>query len=121
VIIRHILSILGFSLGQIYILLCFASIFGLDADSGGDYTYEVFFQVSCLLFAAQGIFMPLTRMSEKFFFQVVARNVYKLSLLIFCCRKPDGFAKRSEIDFESLLERDLFEDENELLKNASIY
>lgn len=29
--------------------------------------------------------------------------------------------KRSEIDLESLLERDLFDDEDELLKNASIY
>jgi hypothetical protein len=60
-------------------------------------------------------------MSEKFFFKVVAKNIYDLAQLIFCCRRPDDFVKRSEVDYGSLLERDLFDDEDELIKNASIY
>jgi len=65
--------------------------------------------------------MPLLRMSEKFFFGVVIKNIYDLAQLIFCCRRPDGFARQNEIDCESLLERNLFDDEEELRKNASLY
>jgi hypothetical protein len=78
VVIRHVLSIFGFVLGQIYMLLCFASMFNLTPDSGGDHVYEIFFQVSCLLFSAQGIYVPVLRLSEKYFYMVVSKNVYDL-------------------------------------------
>jgi hypothetical protein len=116
VIVRHTLSILAFTLGQIYMLLSFSVLVELDLSIP-----QPIFDAFCLLFTAQGIYMPLIRMSEKFFFKVVTKNIYDLTQLIFCCRRPNDFVKRSEVDYSSLLERDLFDDENELIKDASMY
>lgn len=71
VVVRHALSIIAFTLGQLYMLLCFGSVLNFTNQIFTS-SYSVFFQISCLLFAAQGIYVPFLRISEKYFFKVVS-------------------------------------------------
>jgi len=69
-----------------------------------------------ILWQTQGIYLSLIRTSEPFFFKVISENVVKVVLMVFCCRKQVD----ERIDSKSL-DRDLFEDDDELEQLADEY
>lgn len=113
VLLRHVLSIIGFTLTQIYPMLGYvymASPTWYFSDKQ-DRLATVF----KVLWQTQGIYLSLIRTSEPFFFEVVFNNIQSAVLAVFCCRKT----KEEQIDSKSL-ERDLFDD-NELEQLADEY
>ena len=74
-------------------------------------------KITKLLFLTQGIYLPLLRIAEPFFFAVFKRNVRFLCSVIFCCKKPVD--QDNEID-EASLDRHLFT-EQELDEEAEQY
>ena len=108
VLVRHILSILGFCLAQTYLILCFFSM--ITPDWVLDMANRRLIKVLKVMFLTQGIYMPPLRLSEPFFFEVIKRNIKNAFLLVFCCRRQ----KVDEIEIDSLIDRELFdEDEQE--------
>lgn len=69
-----------------------------------------------ILWQTQGIYLSLIRTSEPFFFKVISENIVKVVLMVFCCRKQVD----ERIDSKSL-DRDLFEDDDELEQLADEY
>jgi hypothetical protein len=117
VLIRHVVSILGFLVAQLYIGLIFVYML-VEAESKNTLPYNsMFTKTTKLLFLTQGIYLPLLRIAEPFFFAVFKRNVRYLFSIIFCCKKPVD--KNNEIDEESL-DRKLFT-EQELDEEAEQY
>lgn len=61
VFIRHVLSLVGFTVSQLYFLTVLIDFFQIVPPAD-------LVRVSLLLFAGSGIFMPFVRLSEPFFY-----------------------------------------------------
>jgi len=66
VLVRHVLCILGFTIAQMYVFLSFVWMIDPKKDFGPK--TKTFVNVCKLFFEAQGIYLPLLRLSEPFFF-----------------------------------------------------
>lgn len=69
VLLRHVLHIVGFSIANLYLIVCILYMVSPDwyfTDSQEDIMFFV-----KAVFVTQGIYMPLLRFSEPFFFHVV--------------------------------------------------
>lgn len=113
VLLRHVLSIILFSIAQSYMLVgiiymtvpYFQKYSTLDVENYWIYASKIAFE-------AQGIYLPILRWSEPYFFEVFLKNMNDLARFVFCCRR-----KRSNsifIDKTSLLDRGLFSVEESL-------
>lgn len=116
VLIRHVVSIIGFLIAQLYILTLF--IFMLAKVFNKSYTYNSrYVKITKVLFVAQGFYLPLLRIFEPFFFAVVKKNVRTIFSIVFCCRRP---ANESDVIDQKSLDRHLFTDA-ELEEDAEQY
>jgi hypothetical protein len=70
VFLRHVLSIVGFLFAQLYFMLCMLPLLDLNEPIAGFFPY--------VLFSTQGIYMPLLRISEPFFFSIVSVNIQNI-------------------------------------------
>jgi hypothetical protein len=77
VLVRHVLSIVGFQISQAYFMMSFFVVQGIDVRT-------IYTATSVVIFSAQGIYMPLLRLSEPFFFGVVWQNIKDLRDKLLC-------------------------------------
>jgi hypothetical protein len=79
VMTRHVLTIIGFIVATAFPFIFMISLL-LDLKQGKVMFYSSFF------FASSGIYMPLLRTAEPYFFSVVKQNLRTMIDFI-CCRK----------------------------------
>lgn len=88
VLVRHVLSIFVFIIAQLYVFICFVYRSSPYLYTRGyDDNTSVFIAIFKVLFESQGIYVPLIRLSEPFFFSVIWQNVKDILNLVFCCRR----------------------------------
>lgn len=87
VIIRHVVTIVFFVISQAYIQIGFFIIFSPTYwdKPYPDLTSEHWASALKIIFAAQGIFLPLTRIAEPYFYQTVAKRTKAFIQDINCC------------------------------------
>ena len=88
VLVRHVLSIFVFIIAQFYVFICFVVKSSPNLETK-DYSGNIkpFIAIFKVLFESQGIYVPLIRLSEPFFFSVILQNVKDILNLVFCCRR----------------------------------
>lgn len=109
-LIRHILSILFFNLAQLYVVLTLLTWIFSDYISVNEINVwdNKWIGYSKILFASQGIYLPLLRLVEPYFFKVLKQNAVQVATLVFKCRKP--LNKDELIDEDGMIDRDLFDE-----------
>jgi hypothetical protein len=90
VLLRHVGSIAGFLIGQSYLLLCILPLFNVEPPEWVD-------KLTLFLFSSQGIYMPLLRLSEPFFFKTVMKNLRNIGKHL-CCHEIDVPDKTYPVD-----------------------
>ena len=86
VLVRHVVSIFSFMVSQLYIIGCivYAMIPNWVVTSN---VHTAVYTLN-LLFISQGIYLPILRLSEPFFFHVIWQNL--CALFCCCCRKENN-------------------------------
>lgn len=98
---RHIILIVVFFFSQVYCFISLANLY-IPKITVSDTSGAIkFFK---LLFVSQGIYVPLIRLGEPFFFYTIWQNVKDFVNIYICCHKREN--TDLQIDEKTLLERD---------------
>lgn len=116
VLVRHMISLFGFMLSQLYIITIidiWRKIYFKNEYNGS----KIWKVTTRWLFITQGIYLPILRMIEPLFFATFKKNVRSVCCFVFCCRRQEK-KKEDFIDEQSMIDRNLFTEE-ELEEDAA--
>jgi hypothetical protein len=112
VLIRHILSIIFFNISNLYIIIILLTWIFSEYIKKNNWNVvdNKWIGVSKIIFASQGIYLPILRLVEPFFFKTLKENIIDLVTFVFCCRKKIN--KDDMLDEDAMFNRNLFDEKD---------